>query len=105
MILFAFRYISRGRGAVSRNVGTHIMTYVVYILESETGQRFYIGHTNNLHIRLKQHNENNLGWTKRYRPWKLLYSEAFTTKPEAIQKEKYLKSLKNRNAILKYIAG
>ena len=66
----------------------NIMSYFVYIVEC-ADQSFYVGCTNNLDKRLKQHNESKWGahYTKIRRPVKLLYSESFPTLREARQRE------------------
>ncbi len=70
--------------------------YWVYIIQSEKTKKFYIGYTNNLESRLKQHNEGKNKWTKNKGPWKIVYTEKFKTKSEAIKREKFLKRQKNR---------
>ena len=54
------------------------MSYFVYILEC-ADKSFYIGCTNNLEKRLKQHNDSRWGahYTKIRRPVELIYSENF----------------------------
>ena len=54
--------------------------YYVYILESEKSGRHYVGLTSNLKRRLTEHNEGKVKSTKRYRPWKIIYTEEFSTK-------------------------
>ena len=66
--------------------------YYVYVLESEIDGRHYKGHTSDLKNRIGQHNSGKTKSTKGYRPWKLVYSEIYNTKEEAIEREKYLKS-------------
>ena len=68
--------------------------YYTYILENNSG-RLYIGQTNNLEDRLKRHNENRSAYTKSKGLWKLIYKKQFDSRAEAMQFEKYLKSLKN----------
>lgn len=71
--------------------------FVVYILVNNRG-RYYIGQTNNLKKRVFQHNNNNLGYTKIGRPWRLVYFEYFVTRNEAIIRESQLKSYKGGKA-------
>jgi putative endonuclease len=67
--------------------------FTVYILYSKKHNIHYIGYTSNLIERIKSHNElATKGFTIKYRPWKLIYSEEFQTKSEAMKKEKYFKS-------------
>jgi len=64
------------------------MNYFVYILKC-VDQSLYVGCTNNLEKRIKQHNESKFGahYTKTRRPVTLLYSESFSTLREARQRE------------------
>ena len=69
------------------------MNYFVYILEC-ADKTLYIGCTNNLKKRLKQHNESKHGahYTKIRRPVVLKYLEEFLTLVEARRREKEIKS-------------
>jgi putative endonuclease len=69
--------------------------FFLYILRSESTGKYYIGATKNVSIRLAQHNAGGTSSTKRYRPWKLVHTEAFDTLREARQREKQIKSWKN----------
>ncbi len=66
----------------------------VYILKSLKDQnRTYIGITENIDKRLKEHNaENNTGYSKTYAPWRLETYIAFSDKKLAIKFEEYLKA-------------
>ncbi|MFD0797914.1 GIY-YIG nuclease family protein [Maribacter chungangensis] len=67
--------------------------YVVYILYSEKHDKFYKGFSTDFINRFKSHNElATKGYTAKFRPWKVVHVEHYTTKTEAIQREKYLKS-------------
>lgn len=79
------------------------MNYIIYVLQSESTDRIYIGSTNNFERRIKEHNISGNGWTKSYHPWKAIYTKSFLTRAEAMREERYLKSLKNREYLLKYI--
>ncbi|MBL7138244.1 MAG: GIY-YIG nuclease family protein, partial [Bacteroidales bacterium] len=49
--------------------------YTAYVLHSEKHDKIYIGYTSDLEKRLLSHNFlGTKGWTKNFRPWKLLYS-------------------------------
>ena len=78
--------------------------YFVYVLQSAKDKSYYIGYTSNIEERLWEHNEGRTGYTKLKRPWNLVHQEVFSTRKEAMQREKYLKSLKNV-AYLKKIMG
>ena len=79
------------------------MLFFTYILESEVDGSFYIGQTNSLESRISRHNRGYSRSTSTKRPWKLLYSKQFESRSEAMKTEKYLKSLRKREAILKWI--
>ena len=76
----------------------------LYILKSRVRDRYYIGTTQNIEKRLKEHNNRKKRWTNRYRPWELIYAEAFSTRAEATRKERKLKtkeSIKEKLEIIK----
>ena len=66
--------------------------YYVYVLISEKSSSLYKGQTDNLEKRLKEHNNGKVKYTKSYIPWEIIYYEVFTTREEAVNREKYLKS-------------
>ena len=66
--------------------------FYVYILKSGKDGRLYKGMTQNLPLRLKQHNEGHNKSTKGFCPWELVYSEEFETRMEARSRENYFKS-------------
>ena len=68
----------------------------VYVLRSETTGRFYTGSTEDLDGRLLEHNSNCAAATKNRGPWKLLYSESFANRKEAMARERYFKTGKGR---------
>ena len=65
--------------------------YYVYLLRSSKSQWIYIGCTNDLENRLKEHNEGKVYSTKRMLPVELIYYEAFKSKDLAYKREKNLK--------------
>ena len=76
------------------------MEFTVYILFSDTFNKHYVGYTSNLEARFLSHNElGTNGFTVKYRPWKIIYVEVFSTKEAALQKEKYLKTGAGRDFI------
>lgn len=73
------------------------MNYTVYTLYSSDYDKIYIGYTSDLDSRMISHNEKGTkGWTIKYRPWKLVFTEEFETKGEAMKREKELKSSRGR---------
>ena len=79
------------------------MKYVVYILESQLDGTFYIGYTFDLEIRLSQHNSGKTKYTSRKIPWKVVYTEEFNIKSEALKRERFLKNQRNRDFYFKLI--
>ena len=76
--------------------------YYVYVIKSLSSDYWYTGVTNDLRKRFSQHHEAQSGWTKRHRPYKLIYYEACHNREDAEARETYLKTgmgkryLKNR---------
>ncbi len=70
---------SASRSQIGKVVGSNpitptlIMSYKLYILQSLTKDRYYIGHTNNIERRLSEHNSGQTKSTKAYIPWKLVF--------------------------------
>jgi len=67
------------------------MAFFVYILQSATTGRYYIGHTDDLKRRIRQHNDEEYHGsktTKRFPgPWHLVFSETFATRSAAMLRE------------------
>jgi predicted GIY-YIG superfamily endonuclease len=80
------------------------MDFILYILECADGS-FYIGHTDDLDRRMEQH-DTGLGcaYTASRRPVKLIHTEAFETRYEALTMERKLKGW-SRAKKLAYMAG
>jgi len=75
----------------------------VYVLFSEKYNKIYIGMTSNLEMRFFAHNNLPKGWTASFRPWKLVHTEEFSSKQEALKREKELKSARGRESIKKML--
>ncbi|MEJ5351107.1 MAG: GIY-YIG nuclease family protein [Melioribacteraceae bacterium] len=70
--------------------------FYVYVLLSLKDFKRYIGFTENLHRRLWEHNSGLVKSTKNRRPLKLIYHESFSSKHEAMMREKFFKSGRGR---------
>ena len=68
------------------------MFYYVYIIQSQKDKSLYIGYTSNLKKRFKEHNSGKSKATKPFRPYKLIFYEAFLNRVDAKHREEYLKS-------------
>jgi putative endonuclease len=75
------------------------MLYIVYVLYADRFDKHYTGFRSNLDDRMLSHNFLGHDWTKRYRPWKLIFTKEFETKKEAMEFEKWLKTGKGRDFI------
>ncbi len=83
------------------------MHFYVYILQSVHHNRFYIGQTNDISVRLENHNSGLTKSTKPYLPWNLVGVIEKETRSEAMILEKKLKNLNSpdlRKFILKYFS-
>ena len=63
----------------------------MYILKSLKDEKLYIGYTNNLERRVKEHNSLKNTSTKSRAPFRLVYYEAYINRNEAKKREENLK--------------
>ncbi len=77
--------------------------HYVYVLQSETNQKFYIGYSTNPEARAVKHNEGGNISTKHDRPWKLIYFEGYLNKKDALGRERFLKSGSGRSYVKKQL--
>jgi len=64
----------------------------VYVLRSERDSKLYIGCTDDLQRRLREHNEGKSFATKTRVPLILIYYEAYPTRKDAEKREKFFKT-------------
>ena len=69
--------------------------FYVYILQSLKTLRYYTGSCENVPTRLHEHNTGQNKSTHSGIPWRLVRTEDFPTRSEAVRKEK---AIKNRGA-------
>ncbi len=79
------------------------MIYYVYILESVTNGRYYVGQTEDLKQRLIRHNSGRNESTKSGVPWELKWWKEFGTRSESMEEEKKIKKLKKRKGIENHV--
>lgn len=66
--------------------------YSVYVIQHDITKEIYIGRTNDLRRRLKEHNASQQTATKRRSgEWILVYAEAYRAKDDAVKRELRLK--------------
>lgn len=78
---------------------------LLYILQSESNHRFYIGSTTDLGRRLAEHARNETPSTRNRGPWRLVYQEAYPTLNAARQRERQLKAWKSHKAIANFVVS
>lgn len=80
------------------------MITCAYILECRDGT-FYVGSTNNLIRRLREHEMGQNSYTKSRLPIKLVYKKEFDNLKEARKFEYFVKRQRNKKFYLKLING
>ena len=79
----------------------------VYILRNPSGT-FYVGQTHNLDKRLASHNSLACvagKYTRKNGPWTLVWSESYSTRAEAMAREKQIKKMKSSRWIRMHLLG
>jgi len=71
----------------------------VYVLQSVSTGRYYMGYTSDLTQRLGRHNNGITKSTKNRGPWMLVYQECFPTKLDAMRRERFLKTRQGREEL------
>jgi len=72
------------------------MKYFVYILYSEKLNRYYVGHAgDSIEERLRKHLSNHRGYTAKAKDWTLKYTEEYSSKKDAYERELYIKRKKS----------
>ena len=69
-----------------------LIMYYVYALKSIKNNDLYIGYSEDLRQRFKDHNQGNVKATRDNRPWKLVYFEAYCDKRDGTKRERQLKN-------------
>ncbi|TXK71668.1 endonuclease [Mesonia sp. HuA40] len=80
------------------------MKYFVYIIYSESYDSYYRGYSTQPEQRLKQHNEDKGRFTKNKGPWNLVFLQSFSTKREALIRERKIKKY-SKSQIIQLIAS
>ena len=75
------------------------MPYYIYIIQSEKSGKYYIGSSDDPERRLQEHNWSRTPSTKSGIPWKLVYTEEYETRSEAVTREYEIKKKKSRKYI------
>ncbi len=73
--------------------------FFTYVLRSEVDGKLYIGFTRNVQDRLSRHNKGDVISTRRRRPLKLIFYEAYVSKKDALRREGYFKTNPGKRAL------
>ena len=65
--------------------------FYIYVLKSKKDNDLYVGFTNNLERRIKEHNNSLVLSTKSRRPFDLIYCEGYKSEKDARKREQNLK--------------
>ena len=77
--------------------------FTVYVLRNQAGQ-LYVGQTIDLERRLFEH-QNGLGrWTRNRGPWEVVLTEQYTTRADAMRRERNLKAGRLNQEIRRVLA-
>jgi putative endonuclease len=74
--------------------------YYVYILRNKRKNFLYIGYSENLVQRVKDHNNGRSKSTKGYLPLELIHYESYRDQRDAKRRERYLKTNRGRKTIM-----
>jgi len=81
------------------------MKYYLYILKSQTAEKYYTGISQNPVTRLSYHNTIEKGFTSRYRPWEIVFTREYELKEAALVIENKVKGWKSKVMIKKLLNG
>ena len=81
------------------------MEHFLYILKSKSADKFYIGISQNPERRLEYHNTLEKGFTSRYRPWVIVFTQEFNSKSNALKVERKIKNWKSRIMTQRVVNG
>jgi putative endonuclease len=79
------------------------MSHHLYILWSIEHKKTYVGITDTLERRLKEHNSGASTYTSNFLPWVVIFSKECKDRAEARVLEKYYKSASGRKKLAKLI--
>jgi putative endonuclease len=77
----------------------------LYILQSETTGRFYVGSTSDLDRRLSEHHRGHALATRGRGLWRLVYQERFESLADARRRELEIKRWKSAKMVSGLISG
>lgn len=79
--------------------------YCCYIIYSKHLDKYYVGHTENIELRLVQHNSGESTYTSKASDWVIVYKQFFEIRKEANLREIEIKKRKSRSYIISLISS
>jgi putative endonuclease len=82
--------------------------YCLYILRSHHTGKYYVGSTEDLARRLREHNGElpNPGTsTVAGRPWELVFHAGYPSRTKALEAERFVKKMKSKRWLTKLVEG
>ena len=76
-----------------------IMAYSVYVIFSAKLNKYYVGYSEDVTVRLEQHNNGVSAFTSKASDWELKYQENFDSREQAKFREQDIKRKKSRKYI------
>jgi putative endonuclease len=71
--------------------------FTVYVLRSLKNKKRYVGYTSKEALeRLEEHNHGHNKWTRTNKPFKMIHTEDYLNKTDAMKREHFLKSGQGR---------
>ncbi|MEX1261752.1 MAG: GIY-YIG nuclease family protein [Balneolaceae bacterium] len=81
------------------------MNYYFYILCSELKEVYYYGSSDDPPRRLEYHNHEQKGFTQRFRPWNIVFTQRLESRQKAEAAEKIVKGWKSKKMTRLLIEG
>ena len=82
----------KGFGILRGGIVNSKNMFHVYAIKSIARNYMYVGMTDNLTRRFKEHNDKKESTTRTYAPFKVIFTEEVSSRGEARKREKYFKS-------------
>ena len=73
--------------------------FYVYVLRDNESGKFYIGRTEDLKRRIREHKVGHTHTTARYKEKNLIYFEGFISKKDALRRERYFKTSQGKKGL------
>ena len=73
--------------------------FYVYVLQSLVKDWTYVGYSQDLRKRYEEHNNGESPSTSPYKPFTLIFYEAYRNEKDAKRREKYLKTTKGKTTL------